>query len=236
MSSKQNVNSYGRFKDLPWFKDIVTMKMFIGGAGGIGSNLCFLLARTGADITIVDTDTVSELNLAGQMYGKEDIGKKKVWATSDVIDRLCGENNLTVLEEWIDEKPGKWNDIIAECDVVCVGFDNLDARKLVYKEWRASGKKDSLFIDGRLTSESGQIYCLDKNSTKSQFIAYQETYFDESERTELPCTMKATTHCGMLIASLIVANITNWINNQDDDNIPREVCNYDFHLPIMLLE
>lgn len=236
MNLKQNANSYGRFKDLPWFEDIVKAKVFIGGAGGIGSNLCFQLARTGAKITIVDTDTVDETNLGGQLYGKEEIGKKKIWAISDVINKLCGENNTTLLDTWIDEKDGPWKKEVAECDIVCVGFDNLDARRFVYEEWRKNGKKSSLFLDGRLTAESGQIYWLDKASKKSQHLAYQATYFDESERTELPCTMKATTHCGMLIASLMTSNITNWINNQNEANTPRDIANFEFHLPVMIVD
>lgn len=236
MNSKQNVLSYGRFKGLAWFDLISQSLIFVGGAGGIGSHLAFQLARTGARLLIADNDTVGEENLAGQLYGKQDIGKKKTEAIIDVIVRLCSEDNVTPLDTLITEEDAAWRHLIPRCDVVCVGFDNLKARELVYKAWRTTGKRTSLFIDGRLAAESGQVYFLDKNSTEEQFTAYEQTYFPESERVELPCTMKATTHCGALIASLMVSNITNWFNNQVKDSLPRDLAHYDFQLPLTIIE
>ena len=234
MNLKQNITSYGRFKGLPWFNLISNSTIFVGGAGGIGSHLAFQLARTGANIIIADVDTVGEENLAGQLYGKEDIGKLKVKAISDIITRLCGENNITIIEEKIEKQFSMWQVLIPRCDIVCVGFDNLEARRLVYEEWRKNGKEHSLFIDGRMSVETGEVYTLAKNSNEEQFTGYENTYFPAHERVEAPCSMKATTHCGSLIASLMTTQITNWFNNQNENNMPREVANINFHLPLML--
>ncbi len=234
MNLKKNILNYGRFKGLPWFDGISQSLIFVGGAGGISSWLTLFLARTGAKIVVVDNDTVEIENLAGQCYGKEDVEKSKVKAISDVVTRLCGENNVVPIEALIDEEEGQWRRVITMSDVVCVGFDNLKARELVYKEWKMYGKETSFFVDGRLSAENGQIFVLDKNSKEEDFIAYEQTYFPESERIELPCTMKATTHCGALIASLMTAQIVNWFSNQNTEALPRDYTNMEFHLQLML--
>jgi molybdopterin/thiamine biosynthesis adenylyltransferase len=213
-------------------------RIFVGGAGGIGSWLSLFLVRTGANVYVLDFDTVEELNLAGQCYGVEDVGKAKVDALSDVITRLCGlkANTLTPMNSTISEETSQWKSIVRSCDVVCVGFDNLKARRMVYEEWKANGKAQSFFVDGRLTAESGQVFTLWKTSPAEDFKAYEQTYFSDDERIDLPCSMKATTHCGAFIGSMMTAQITNWFNDQTPDAMPRETGNFEFHLQLMLLE
>lgn len=236
MNLKRNVQSYGRFKNLPWFDKISDSYIFVGGAGGIGSWLVLFLARTGANVVVVDMDTVEEHNIAGQVYGKGEIGKKKVDAIESVASSLCGENNITPIDTEITEEPAQWQSIITRCEAVCVGFDNLKARGLVYKEWLLNGKEDSIFIDGRLSAENGQVYVVTKQSTPEELAAYESTYFSDSEKVELPCTMKATSHCGALIASLMTAEVVNWFNNIAGNPMPRTISNIEFHLPLMLIE
>jgi len=226
----------GRFKGLPWFNRISEATVFVGGAGGISSWLTLFLSRAGARVIVIDNDTVGEENLAGQCYGKEDIGKYKVDALSDVITRLCGENKLTPLNALVDSKGGQWPVGVQQADIVCVGFDNLAARKLVYDQWKANGKEESFFIDGRLAAESGQIFILEKRWPSDYYKAYEDTYFPENERVELPCTMKATTHCGALIASLMTAQIMNWCNNTSEETMDRQLSNMEFHLQIMAFD
>lgn len=234
MNYKNQVPSYGRFKSLPWFDEMSTSTILVGGAGGIGSWVSLFLARIGCNVLTIDMDTVGEENLAGQTYGKEDIDKTKVTALENVIVRLCGENNFTPINEEVTSEGGYWSARLPTCNVVVVGFDNLDARRIVYEEWKQNGMENSLFIDGRLAAESGQIFLLEKNSSEEVFKGYEATYFPVELRTELPCTMKATTHCGALIGSMIITQITNWFTNKKETIFPREVGNFEFHLPFLL--
>jgi len=236
MSLKQNTTSYGRFKGAPWFSKLADSMILIGGAGSIGSNVAFQLARTGADIVIVDNDNVGIENLAGQMYGPAQIGKTKVEAIAEVIVSLCEKPTITPINELVVPGDGQWLSILPTADVVIVGFDNLPARKVMYEEWRKNGKDISLFIDGRLSMENGEIYVLEKRDLPEVFEGYEKTYFSPEEREELPCTMKSTTHCGMILAGLIVANITNWLNNQDDRYLPRDISNFRFYLELMKID
>ena len=225
--------AHGRFKGAPWYKSLQSSKIFIGGAGGIGSHLCFQLARTGAHITIVDHDEVGIENLAGQLYGESQIGYPKVQAIKEVCKNLCDKPSIFAINQEVTAESITTVNL-DQADVVCVGFDNLEARRMVYDYWRASGKDSSLFVDGRLGFESGQVFIVEKTADPSVHLAYQDTYFSLEERVELPCSAKATTHCGSLIASMMVMNITNWFSNQDKPVFRREVKNIEFHLPITL--
>ncbi len=236
MSLKQRLNYYGRFKDMPWFDLISKSTIMVFGQGGIGSHLTFFLARTGAEIITVDFDTVEEHNIAGQLYGKEDVKKLKVTAMVDVIGRLCGECNITPVNEEIDETRGEWVSYLEQADVVCVSFDSIYARRLAYNRWKKEGKQGSLFVDGRMSIENGQVFTVLKDSA-SDYEFYETSFFDDSEVEGATCTMKATTHCGSLIASLMVAQITNWFNNLDGTAMPREVVKQlNFNLPLMMFE
>lgn len=210
--------------------------IIIGGAGSIGSNVAFQLARTGADIVIVDNDNVGIENLAGQMYGPAQIGKSKVEAIVEVVNSLCEKPNIMGIKELVAPKKGEWLNHIPAADVVIVGFDNLEARRIMYEEWKENGKEKSLFIDGRLAMEHGQVYVVDKIDLPEVYEGYEGTYFSPEERVELPCTMKSTTHCGMMLSAMIVANITNYFNNQDEQWLPRSMSNFEFHLPLMLIQ
>lgn len=172
----------------------------------------------------------------GQLYGKSHIGKSKVKAIVEVVEYLCGENNVTPLHTEITEEAGQWQSMVSRSDAVCVGFDNLKARELVYKHWKEYGKENSIYIDGRLACESAQVYVITMHSTEDEFLAYEQTYFSESEKVELPCTMKATTHCGAMIAAFMFAQVANWFNNISGAVMPRTISNIEFHLPLMLIE
>lgn len=51
-----------RFKDAPWFPKHDELCM-VGGAGGIGSWLCYFLTKIGFKIHLYDFDTVEDHNL-----------------------------------------------------------------------------------------------------------------------------------------------------------------------------
>lgn len=239
MNSKKNSPYYGRFKDLSWFDGITEKTVIIGGAGGIGSHLAFQLARTGTNIIIYDFDTVEETNLAGQLFGKADVGKTKVQAVSDVIDRLCGENRVNAFAKKIEAEKGGWRNHLMMADVVCAVFDNIAARKLMYDYWKANchgaDNKDSLFVDARMAAENGQVFVVHSKSSEENLKIYETNFFDDSEVEEQPCSAKATTHCGSMIAAFIVSQISNWVNNLDEKAASRSLPDMiEFHIPVAL--
>lgn len=232
MNLKKNIENYGRFKDAAWFDGISKSRMMIFGQGGIGSWLSFFLARTGADVILVDMDTVELSNLAGQLYSESEVGKAKVKAMGEILKRFVPRSNVTPVLEEVKPTEGQWLDYLPHCDVVCVSFDNIKARQIVYGQWCDTGKEKSLFVDGRMSIEQGQIFTVNKGN-EVEMKAYEATFFDDSELPEASCTFKATSHCGALIASLMTAQVANWFTNSNTKAMPRVVSKQtDFYLPI----
>lgn len=238
MNSKKTLNYYGRFKDTPWFDQISNSRVIVFGAGGIGSWLTLFLVRAGADVVVVDMDTVEDHNIAGQLYGKPDINKTKVQAISDVITRLCGESNINILNEEVSvEKEGRWKQILKMSDIVCVTFDSIRAREIVYNYWFESGKEHSLFMDGRMSIENGQVFSVHEDDEPEVFAHYENSFFDDSSIPQASCTTKATSHCGAMIASLMVSQITNYLTNYNTNNMERTTYKqFDFNLPLGTFE
>ena len=200
--------STDRFSGATWFNRALQTKVLIGGAGGISSWLTLATARAGIKTTVYDDDVVEAHNLAGQFYTVKDIGEYKVNALSCNVQpfvngglfqgRTCRYTLNTSLTHQI---------------MMC-GFDNMEARRIFFEKWFQNKRgNDGLFIDGRLTAEQLQIFCIGSNKI-SDAVKYREKYlFDDSQVEELTCTFKQTSHMAMMIASLMTGFLTNHLSN-----------------------
>lgn len=195
---------YGRFKDAPWFNTSgEEINVLIGGAGGIGSHLAFLLTRAGFIPFIYDFDSYEVHNQSGQLCKVSDTGKAKVSALQETIKMFC-DIEITIFNEAYEENSPTHNYVFS-------GFDNMKARKIMYENWKKqfNGDKNAIFIDGRLTMEQIQIFCV----TGDRANEYEKHLFDDSEVEEASCTMKQTTHTAAMIAAHMTAFFTNHITN-----------------------
>ena len=210
-----------RFKDAPWFPKEET-NVIIGGAGGIGSWLTLMLSRAGFYPVVYDFDRLEGHNLAGQLYTKKDaeIGALKV----DALKGLCkhfADTDITVMAE-------KYTKDSMTHNYVFSAFDNMQARKDMFAAWKEYVKEcedfkgiadavhipniplsEPIFIDGRLTAEQMQIFCV----TPDKIEEYEKHLFDDTEVQDAPCTMKQTSHSAAMIASHMVGFFTNHMTN-----------------------
>lgn len=75
---------------------------FIGGAGGLGSNVALMLVRAGiGKLTIVDFDEVAPSNINRQFYFHDQIGRSKVEALKENLNRINPYTEINVLAERI---------------------------------------------------------------------------------------------------------------------------------------
>lgn len=214
-----------RFKDAPWFSTEET-NVIVGGAGGIGSWLSLMLSRAGFYPIVYDFDRLEEHNLAGQLYGQKDA--KAMVQKVDALKELCKEfadTDIIVMNE-------KYTAESMSHHYVFSAFDNMQARKDMFaswceyvEEWKEDMDEEisaqvPIFIDGRLTAEQMQIFCV----TPDKIEAYKEHLFDDGEVEDTPCTMKQTSHSAAMIASHMTAFFTNHFANnkvgEKDRNIP----------------
>lgn len=199
MEEKINIDiSKSRFSDAPWFNN--PQEIVVGGAGGIGSWVALFLARIGHSLILYDNDVIEEVNLAGQFYGKKQINKNKAVATAENIS-FFAPTSVQVLGEYTASS-GLVSDIMFSC------FDSIKARKLMFEAWKENPDRIA-FIDGRMLAEDGQVFCV----TPATETEYEQHLFDDSEVQDAPCSFKATSHCGALIASLMVNCLNSILTN-----------------------
>ncbi len=196
-----------RFSGLPWVpSNDAQIYATVGGAGGIGSYLSYFLARGGFIPYVWDLDTIEETNLSGQLFPQDSVGFSKVAVLSKVISNFTGVE-IYGRQEWYDET--------SETSPICFSaFDNMTARTMMFDNWVSTMstqseyiQKNAIFIDGRLEAEGWQIYAVPFHET--QINAYRETLFDDSEVSEVACTMKQTSHFAGMIASMMFTTFTN---------------------------
>jgi len=219
---------FDRFKDAPWFPERDELVM-IGGAGGIGSWLTLLLVRAGFKPTIYDFDIIEEHNIGGQLFRASDVGIGKVDALHTIIKDYCGEEINTFSEAINQDSPTH--------HFMFSAFDNMKARKDLFEVWKKSHANcpvTPLFIDGRLTMEQLQIFCV----TPENMDRYEEEYlFEDSEVEDAPCTLKQTSHSAAMIASHMVGFFTNHITNIYEREVVRDVpFFYEYFIPVTLTE
>jgi len=216
---------HDRHKDAPWFPQNEEPVM-IGGAGGIGSWLTMFLNRAGFSPIVYDFDRIEEHNLGGQLFRIQDIGRYKTSAVSTILSEFCGED-ISIFNLKIDENSPTHHFMFS-------AFDNMKARKDLFEVWKRSIPNCSvtpLFIDGRLTMEQLQIFCV----TPDKIEQYEAHLFDDSEVEDAPCTLKQTTHTAAMIASLMTAFFTNHIANiYERKNVRFVPFYYEHFVPLVL--
>lgn len=205
-----------RFKDAKWFG--YPVDVVIGGAGGIGSWLSLLVSRLGYRTFVYDMDYIEGHNIGTQFYMSAQSEMSKARAVEDNCENFG--NSITAFDSRYTEES-----MVAS--VMMSGFDNMEARKLFFRKWKdyvlkgnIMEEKVKLFVDGRMTAETGQIYFV---KSKKDIELYESTLFDDSEVDDGPCSYKATPHNGPLIASLMVSGLVSSVFNKSVDEVIRHV-------------
>lgn len=213
-----------RFSSAIWYESIQKKTVVLAGVGGIGSYVGFLLARMKpTSMFIYDDDNVEEANMSGQLYGINDIGIAKVFALSNMIRDYANYNSVFAIKE-------KFTEETEASDIMICGFDNMSARKLFFNKWvnhvqskPEKERKDCLFIDGRLAAEEFQVLCIKGDDTFNIDRYQREFLFSDSEADETICSYKQTTFCANMIASYMVNLFVNFVANQCNPLIDRDL-------------
>lgn len=216
--------STSRFSGAEWFDEIQRQSIIVAGVGGIGSNLVFQLARMHpASLFMYDDDMVEAVNMSGQLYARNDIGKSKVAAMTDMITAYTNMQNVYAIKDRFTANTEAGN-------IMMCGFDNMQARKEFFRAWcnrldsmSDEDRKKCLFLDGRLSIDTLQVFCIVGDDVPS-ILRYSEQYlFDDSEAEHTVCSMKQTTYLACMIGSLMTNLFTNFVANLLDPIIPYDL-------------
>lgn len=205
-----------RFSDAEWFKKIQEKIIILAGVGGIGSNMAVILAKLNpAAIYIFDSDTVEAVNLAGQFYSNDDIGRAKVDALAASVIKYTNYSSIFAM----NRRYMTGESIVS--DIMVCGFDSMRSRRDYFHVWKnrvntlsAEEKKKCLFIDGRLTADEFQIFCM-TGEDDYYMEAYERDYlFQDYQVQSLPCSFKQTGFLADMIGAFMVNLIVNFCANE----------------------
>ena len=189
-----------RFKDAPWYEKSSKETVLLVGAGGIGGNALYCLAKTiPATYYVIDHDIVSAANVGCQFFNRNQVGQYKVGALQDTLNQQSSAVINPLTRRYSSETT----------NITIVAVDNMATRKQVFEAWkRVEGRE--ILIEGRLRANYYEIYVV----TPGKEEEYEKTLFDDSEVDEGPCTFKQTAYFGMLIGARITQVLVNYLTNK----------------------
>ena len=213
-----------RFSSAIWYEKIQEKVIILAGVGGIGSYVGFLLARMKPKaLYIYDNDIVEEVNMSGQLYGQQDLGRPKVTALANMVRNYANYGSIFAVNE-------RFTNDSKATDIMICGFDNMEARSTFFRKWMnhvynkpEEERGNCLFIDGRLAAEEFQVLCI-KGDDEYNITRYRNEFlFSDREADETICSYKQTTFCANMIASYMVNLFVNFCANQCEPLIDRDL-------------
>ncbi len=155
-------------------KKILSSKVLIVGAGGLGSPVAEFLSRAGVgSIGVVDDDKVSLSNLHRQsLYNTSDIGKFKVKIAKDKIKKINPNTKVTIYKIRLNNN--NFKKIINDYDYIVDGSDNFTT-KFLLNDYCLKFKK--VLITGAISKFDGHLFTF---NFKNKKIPCLRCFFQES--------------------------------------------------------
>lgn len=178
-------------------EDLVSLRVTVIGAGGIGSPTTLALAKMGvSQIVVYDDDSVEPHNLPNQIYRFSDLGKIKVEALADICRDFAGVV--------VEAKPERF-DGQQLAGVVVSGVDTMATRKKIWTRVKYNPAVQ-LYIEGRMGAEVARVHTV-RPCDPSLVKWYESTLYSDEEASELPCTARAIIYNTLCIAGLVANQV-----------------------------
>jgi len=176
---KKTIERYSRqiiLKDIGILgqKKILSSKVLIIGAGGLGSPVAEFLSRAGiGSLGIVDDDKVSLSNLHRQsLYNTADIGEFKVKIAKDKIKKINPNTKVIIYKIRLSNK--NFEKIINDYDYIVDGSDNFKTKFLI-NDFCLKFKK--VLVTGSISKFDGHIFTF---NFKDKKIPCLKCFFQEA--------------------------------------------------------
>ncbi len=136
-------------------KKILTSRVLVIGAGGLGCPLLLYLTNSGVgNIGIADDDKIEESNLNRQiLFTSNDVGKLKVFQAKRVIKNINKKTKVNIYNEKINKK--NIIKIANKFDIICDCTDNFRSRYLI-NDYCLKYKK--ILVSAAISKFDGQIF------------------------------------------------------------------------------
>ena len=155
-------------------KKILSSRVLIIGAGGLGSPAAEFLSRAGIGlIGIVDDDKVSLSNLHRQsLYNTSDIGKFKVKIAKDRVKKINPNTKVNIYKIRLNNY--NFKKIINDYDYIVDGSDNFTT-KFLLNDYCLKFKK--ILVAGAISKFDGHIFTF---NFKNKKVPCLRCFFQES--------------------------------------------------------
>ena len=111
-------------------KKLKEASIAIAGAGGLGSNIAVMLARSGVGhLHVVDFDIVDITNLNRQAYTVKHIGKHKVNAIMEILMEI--NPYIRVTTKCVRVTSDNCKEIFGSFEIVCEAFDGAESKAML---------------------------------------------------------------------------------------------------------
>jgi len=156
-------------------KKILSSKVLIVGAGGLGSPVAEFLSRAGVgSIGVVDDDKVSLSNLHRQsLYNTSDIAKFKVKIAKDKIKKINPNTKVTIYKTRLNNN--NFKKIINDYDYIVDGSDNFTT-KFLLNDYCLKFKK--VLVTGAISKFDGHVFTFNFKNKKAPCL---RCFFQESK-------------------------------------------------------
>lgn len=109
-------------------------KVGIAGAGGLGSNVAVGLARSGVGhLIIADFDRVEIHNLNRQQFFMDQIGKPKVEALKENLQRINPFSQYKIHQVFLEAD--NMQSIYGDVDIMVEAFDKVESKLVLVETW-----------------------------------------------------------------------------------------------------
>ena len=212
---------YNRFKGADWFEIVQEQNIILAGLGGIGSWVSLFLSRLGPKtISLYDDDYFEEHNLSGQAFRINSLGMSKVEEAASIATDFSNYNKCySFISKYLERS--------STSKIMICGFDNMGARKLFYNKWKEAiiqeESHEYLFIDGRLTADMFQLFCIQGNDAYTQDEYERNWLFEDEDADDTDCTFRQTSHIAAMLGTYITTYFTNFCSNLSPDNFPKRI-------------
>lgn len=189
------------------------------GVGAIGRSITLQLAQLGIEkFLLIDPDKAAPENLGTQGYHEDDVGRYKVIATLDEMERI--NHNTRNINSYINFALDASNAKVYLSDpnpsILILTPDNMQARRdaLEAVSCMQFGEQPQLIVDIRMLGEVFQVRLLQPRS-QSIDKYLEEHVFDDTDSISASCTTRMTGYAATCAASLGVLSITKFLRDMD---------------------
>ena len=187
-----------RMKDIVPADRLAQFDIAVIGVGAIGRNVALLLAQIGASsLTLIDPDTIEELNVGPQGFWPIHMGLDKVAAVAVAVEALNPDAKVRTIKDVY--KPGQLDNqtIIFAC------VDSMQARGDIFEN---ELHHLQFFCDGRMAAEACRILTVEPADRFTTH--YRSTLHTDQEAIQESCTAKSTCYCANIAAGFMVGQFT----------------------------